>query len=74
MAHNGDPNGQWHVMVSSGTPGDSVQLLRPPPTQAAKPSTAHVPEGAQPAAQLDAQSQAERQSGAHMHTCLIDCS
>ncbi len=73
MAHNGDPNGQWHVMVSSGTPGDSVQLLRPAPTQAAKPSTARVPEAAQPA-QLDAQSQAQRRSGAHMHTCLTDCS
>ena len=59
-------NGQWHVMVSSGTPGDSVQLLRPPPTQSAKPSTARVPAAAQPAAQLDAESQAQRRSGAHM--------
>ena len=47
----------WHVMVSSGTPGDSVQLLRPPPTQLVEPSTAHVREAAQPAAQLDAKSQ-----------------
>eukprot|EP00891_Asterochloris_glomerata_P000396 jgi/Astpho2/396/Aster-x0925 len=60
MAHNGDPNGQWHVMRHAWRL--SAALLRPPPTQAAKPSTARVPEGAQPAAQLDAQSQAERQS------------
>ena len=37
------PSGQWHVMVSSGTPGDSVQLLRLPPPQSAEPSTACIP-------------------------------
>ena len=63
-------DGQWQIMVSSGTPGDSVQLLRPPPTQAAKPSTVRVPEAAQPAAQLDARSQRQRRSGATWHIDL----
>ena len=66
----------WHVMVSSGTPGDSVQLLCSAPAQAAEPSPAHVPEAAQPAAQLDAKSQHQRRSGAglaHLPDSLNDC-
>ena len=69
MAHQ-NPKGQWHVMVSSGTPGDSVQLLRLSPTQTDESSTAGVPEAGQPPAQLDAESQGQRRSGAHVHACL----